>query len=222
MIHEAETALFFARILEAKYNRFQGNLKEALQILQLALDDDSSKAKNEKKDDIYPIMVEICLELGDLEKARSLFEVLPPLEEGQDKNSRFYHQFLHVCLLALEENFDLAHSGLEEIKEIASIQKPDLREKILLQLASARLASAEKRWEDAFFHYKAVVSDFQRYQMIWYQAYFLAEWAGVYLARGSSEDQEQSRGIFKQARDIFAQLEIPYYTSQIDEWLIQA
>ena len=103
-------------------------------------------------------------------------------------------------------NMEQAHLKIEEMRTIIETSggaNPSPSYLAMLSWAQARLAVAEKRWEDAFAAYEDFYNTVNRASMRWQQAYILDEWAQARVLRGDPGDLPYAR---EQVRDAINRL----------------
>jgi serine phosphatase RsbU (regulator of sigma subunit) len=126
------------------------------------------------------------------------------------------------CLLSMvytcQGRFPEAHRLLAEArgKIGAHLTAPD---EGWLPLATARLAAAEERWQEALAAYEAAAGTYARLGMRWWRARVLQEWAEAYNRRGEPTDLEQARTLLQQASSLFAELGVSAYVKSVEERL---
>lgn len=75
------------------------------------------------------------------------------------------------------------------------------------------------RWADALAAFEAAHQVLVEVGLRWYRARGLWRWAEVCLKRGEPGDRERAVELMRQSRDLFEELQVPYFARLVGEQL---
>ena len=81
------------------------------------------------------------------------------------------------------------------------------------------MANAEGHWEESFATFENLVEAFSQKGYRWEHAHTLCDWGDAHVLRGEPSDIEAARVLYKQAFDIYADLEATWYQEQVEKRL---
>jgi serine phosphatase RsbU (regulator of sigma subunit) len=108
-----------------------------------------------------------------------------------------------------------AHYALVEARETARTRATPLDEGWLL-CATARVAAAEERWEEALAALESAAQHYARLGMRWWWARALQQRAAAHVGRGEPADLERARALFREAQALYEALGVPTYARQVE------
>jgi len=211
-IPNPENSALSNRFIEARIHRFKGEWEEALPEMRQCSQEAKQRDLIALAAGINVLLGELLLELNETEEAEKvLLENLQFGEKAQQDDRAITPLLLSSVRI---------HQGrLEEARTLIESIRPTIKSKRILGgeafllWSEAQLASAEKKWEQAFAFYGTIDNLASQLGLPWYRARILAEWAGIQLQRGQSGDLPRAIELYDQSIAIFQQLGLPLYES---------
>jgi eukaryotic-like serine/threonine-protein kinase len=217
---KSERAQFFANIIRASFEEYQGRLEESLDILQECL----SKEDVEDNDPHYPqvskinsMVAGIYFKMGKFEDAARILEEIIAQENPDPKEAMLSERTILAVIHTKLRNIEKADKLLEEARAIARERKPSLLEDLFIRLAEARQAVVEERWEQGFERYQEIIDVLRTWRMKWHCAYTLLEWAHALLKKAERNDVIKSIQVLAEARSLFKEMDIQIYFEECDK-----
>jgi hypothetical protein len=126
------------------------------------------------------------------------------------------------CLLSIkntfQRNFQEAHQFLEAAKDVDIDSSPFYRI-INISTATARLATAECRWEESFTAYTYLIEIFSQKGFRWKHAHTLCDLGDALVSRGEDIDIESAHDLYEKSIEIYKDLEATWYQEQVENRL---
>lgn len=215
-IGSTDTGRHLPEVYQARLLRFNGAFSEAAARLRAC-----ATVIREQRDlqSLYTAdhyLADVLLEMNEWAAAESVLqEAIEIGDQGVGEGGVLPRTLLATALVG-QGRLAEAQSVLRETREkIASDPAPVYQEAILS--AEARLAAAERRWEESLAAYSAVASLQQTTGKRWHHAYTLNEMAEAHTARGEPDDLQRARILLEQAATEFKEIGVPYYVARVQE-----
>jgi hypothetical protein len=154
---------------------------------------------------------------GELEEAEAaLTQAIEILDQSvyPSRQVRAWFCVARICLGRLKD----ARCILTEARTVARAQ-PDVHGERQLLWLEARLANAEGRCSEAVAAFDAAAAYLARFEMRWWWARILLDWAAAYVNRREQGDLERARSLLKDSQAAFEQMGIERYAALAQESL---
>ncbi|MDE3090540.1 MAG: hypothetical protein KGJ80_14255 [Chloroflexota bacterium] len=216
-IAEPGTGGLYFSGLEATLLRYRGELDEAIPHTRV-----NQKLTREKGDlqtlgALNNLLADMMIELERWDEAEQA------LKESTEIGDRLIGAAVPPrCQLstvyARQGRVDDAKQILEEARAKARDNPPPMQS-FWLSLASARLASAQTQWQEAFAAYENATKFLRERGIRWIYAQTLREWAGAHLARNAPGDRERARELLSEALEEFEEMKVEKYAEKVRQGL---
>jgi tetratricopeptide (TPR) repeat protein len=209
-------AAFYTRLIEAHLARVRGEWEKAVPLYQQCRIEAAQRGDQKQLAIVDLNLGETLSETGRDDEA---VEVLEDVIRRNEARGLFLQSASPLFILGAaylrRGDIPRGRQALEKAREYIGAN-PSPRHQGLKDWGRARLAAAEKRWEDAFAAFDTLVKTTVRLSAPWYQAKGLVEWAQAHLARGEPQDIPRARDLFLEALAIYKRLEIPVYAARVE------
>ena len=219
------------RITEAALLRYQGDLEQALQMVQILQADARQREDLHNLIEIDSLLGDILLEIPVLsggtrasqlsdsctdQAETALLEAIGIYERGDlDGTSA-------LCLLselrACQGRLSDAHSLLRTAQDSTN-QRPVVWQNVWLLWTEARVAAAAEQWTEALEAFEAAAGLCSQHGIRWWWARVLQEWAQTHALRGQPTDLARARVLLREALVLFEELDVPRYVALVTEAL---
>lgn len=217
-IPNPDYATLLTRTIEARLLRFKGEWEQALAYLKECLDETLQQGMTWMAAGINVNHGDLLLEMDRLEEAAQVLAA----DLGSQDEIQHIDQLIQIFTLAAvrmrQGRLRDAQELMEHGRALVQAQQT-LAGQAYLLYAEARLAVAERRWEEAIKLFGELFDLTQRLNTRWYQARVLHEWGQAHSMRGSPGDADRAITLTRQAIKTYQALRLPRYVSRLEEEL---
>jgi tetratricopeptide (TPR) repeat protein len=211
-VHAARTVV---PVAAAWFARLAGRLAEARDSLRMLLD--HAWAENNVQFSIVDsqLLVDTLLEQQAYAEAEAVLTAVLPLCDRDILLGRVWPRARLAEIAAAQGDLAGAHLRLAEARELAGPQ-PHLLDTEAQALAAAALAVAVGDWDAALAAYADAAAAQTTMGRVWYRAHTWRAAAAAHRARGLAGDAAAARALLQEARAVFVELDVSYYTALVD------
>jgi predicted ATPase len=211
-------AALVTKILQVQLCRARGDWDTALSLYQQYIEEAMQQADLKIASVLRTIQADVMLEKEDYEAADQILQ-----EAARDIAEVIPHE-----KLGLLQQMCFAYIGLgqfEQVRlqmdEINAVIEIDSSPRYLAMRAwvEARLAAAEKRWEDAFSAFETSYRIVSQVGMRWHQARIREDWALSLAQRNEPDDLPRAREMMRESIKLFEQMTALPYVARLREEL---
>jgi serine phosphatase RsbU (regulator of sigma subunit)/tetratricopeptide (TPR) repeat protein len=213
--------------LRATLAQFQGNWTEALRLRRLvyqgACERDDHQGHLDAAMSLAWTLLEYhrFLQLQNKAAPESLLAeaetVLAEIQELSQEHAKEVAWWLVVMSMLRSRQGRLAeaHNRLAEVQELPQ-DESGKKIGLWLDTASAFLAAAEGRWDDALSRWENAVSAGAQLGQRWFWVRCLQEWAEAHIGRGEPADLDRAQALLRETRAAYAEMDSQPYVELVD------
>jgi tetratricopeptide (TPR) repeat protein len=164
-------------------------------------------------------LAEVCLDSGMLVEAEAALRETISHGETATLHGAVQPRCALSVLCSRQGAIGEARSLLDEARENAALRGDRCWDSIWLPWAEAQLATAEKRWPEAWAAFAAAVDGFAGMDMGWFRTRALWGWAGAHLARAEPGDGDRARELLRQVAAEYEAMGAPFQAARVREEL---
>lgn len=205
-------------ILQANLYRTRGDQDKAFSQYQQNIEEARRLADTKMIAAIHVNQAEILIEKGNYAAAEPVLQAAAKEHVAEVPIERLgiimLMCFVHIGL----GEMDQARQKIEECRSIMEAEEgPNLplRYQAMRAWVEARLAVAEKRWEEAFKQFEIFNDDLDRMGMRYHQAKMREEWADALALRNESGDIPRAREKLREAISLFEKMQATQYVTRL-------
>jgi predicted ATPase/tRNA A-37 threonylcarbamoyl transferase component Bud32 len=214
-----EKVMYYVNYIRVSYFFQQGQLEEALSLLDNCIDEENLDSHDPHAviSNVKSMYGNIFYQLGRLDEAANALEEAIEYEKLESDFTRVSDRTLLSVIHHKMGSKEKAYRLLDEAMSMAKSRKQSSFEDVQIQLALARHAVIEERWQEAFDTYEKLWKLFLQHKIKWHHAYLLLEWAKALQKRGRTETHTKSKELLKEAHALFVEMNIPYYQNECEK-----
>jgi tetratricopeptide (TPR) repeat protein len=216
---QSDRAMYFVNLIRANYLGIQGRHEEALSLLARCLEEegDENIAAHVGISQIKSMIGAMLYQTGRYEEASEALEEAIDKEIPDPYVARVSDRALLSVIRLQQGRQKEAHQLLDQARSIAQAKKPSDIDDTLIQLAEARHAVIEERWQDACDGYQDLIEKTRIWKLKWHQAYFLLEWSKALQKTGDRAYINKSLELLREALSLFQEMKISKYQEECEK-----
>jgi tetratricopeptide (TPR) repeat protein len=205
-------------LFEALLTAVNGDFENAVQQLLRCIEEARKTEKAEVLSNGLNELAELLIEMDRLEEAEPLLAEVESLTGNEMRSTYFMAHLLRARIACKKANFAETKRHIQQAHSLLG-QFPYPMEQIQIAFEEAKLAGAEKRWEDADRFYRKVIEFLKKSGVQFFLAKVEIEWADLHIARGTPEDSVKAKTLLQDALKFFEGKKLDYYAGQATQRL---
>jgi tetratricopeptide (TPR) repeat protein len=206
------------KLFEALLTAVNGDFKNAVQQLLKSNEEDRKTGDTENLSNGLNQLAELLIEMDRLEEAEPPLAEVETLTGNEMRSTHLMTHLLRARIACKKADFAETKRHIQEAHSLLG-QFPYPLKQIQIIFEEAKLAGAEKRWEDSDRFYQQVTKFLKKSGAQFLLAKVETEWADLYIVRGSPEDTAKAKALLQDALRFFQVKKLDYYTGQTTQRL---
>jgi tetratricopeptide (TPR) repeat protein len=203
---------------EIRLNLYQGDLEEAIESSQKALEDLERIDGSVRYAEGCFFLGTMLSMMGQMDEAEMLLQKAKTIYD-RTGNPIISYAFL-IKTYVKGGKSESACQMLDEVRQkMAQSKNPYMIDRLFHHYAEAYPAVAEERWEDAMKAFQAFVEMAQETGYRWWRAWVLWDWAEIRMLRGGESDRDRALEMLAEVKAEYIEMGATGWVERLDKRL---